>query len=102
MVVKETEMRQVEVLKKIVCDKCKKEFTDDLELQEFHHVSFRGGFNSVFGDGVCVRADICQNCWFEMIKGFAIIGEDDCFQPEDLTDIPFNGYDRDLMDMMKG
>lgn len=52
----------------IVCDKCKKEFSDLLELQEFHHIRFTGGYGSAFGDGMNVECDICQSCLHEMIK----------------------------------
>jgi hypothetical protein len=56
----------------ITCDKCKKTFDvnksdDQMEIQEFHHVGFVGGFSSVFGDGIGVKCDICQRCLKEMI-----------------------------------
>lgn len=47
----------------VVCDVCKREFApDDLEAEEFHHVQFTGGYESVFGDGTRVECDICQHC----------------------------------------
>lgn len=62
-IVKETE--------KIICDVCKKEFLYNneniMEIQEFHHINFRGGFESVFGDDVEVRLDICQHCLKEKL-----------------------------------
>lgn len=62
----------------LICDKCKKEYLcdssdDTLEIQEFLHINFVGGYVSVFGDGSRVSADICQHCLHEMIKDFANI-----------------------------
>jgi len=28
----------------IVCDMCKTEYTDEMELQEFHFINFTGGY----------------------------------------------------------
>jgi len=54
------------------CDKCKKTYTVEdvggLETQEFHHIMFKGGYGSVFGDGARVDCDLCQHCLYEMIK----------------------------------
>ena len=57
---------------RLVCDKCGNKFNiDDYnESQEFHRINFEGGYGSVFGDGVNVKADICQHCLLEMIKDF--------------------------------
>lgn len=59
----------------IVCDKCKKEYRADdaWEIQEFHRISFTGGYSSVFGDMVNVECDICQHCLKEMIGEIATI-----------------------------
>ena len=46
----------------IVCDMCKTEYTDEMELQEFHFINFTGGYGSVFGDGNKIEIDICQHC----------------------------------------
>ncbi len=52
----------------VICDVCKREFTaHDLETQEFHHVQFTGGYESVFGDGTQVECDICQHCLKQLI-----------------------------------
>jgi hypothetical protein len=58
------------VLSSITCDKCGKEYDVDdvLELQEFLHINFVGGYGSVFGDGYRIECDICQYCLKEMIK----------------------------------
>jgi len=54
------------------CDKCGKEYDaiDDMfECQEFHHISFTGGYGSVFGDDSDIECDICQHCLKKMIDG---------------------------------
>ena len=54
-------------IRSVVCDICQKEFESDMELQEFHYIDFIGGYGSVFGDGSCIRCDICQYCLKELI-----------------------------------
>jgi len=56
----------------IVCDKCGIEVFDDnpMEIQEFHHINFVGGYGSVFGDGAWVRCDLCQSCLMELIGDY--------------------------------
>ena len=63
--------KQVALVTGWTCDKCKKEYDieDYMEIQEFHHISFFGGFGSVFGDETHVECDICQHCLKEMIGG---------------------------------
>ena len=65
-----TEEQEVPV--SLICDRCKKEISieDDMELQEWHHIDFVGGYYSVFGDGVIVQANICQDCLLELIGNF--------------------------------
>lgn len=57
----------------VTCDLCGKKYTDILELGEFHHINFKGGYNSIFGDiGLDmgrVECDICQHCLYNLIKG---------------------------------
>ena len=65
---------------KIICDICKKEYDADEnwdEVQEFHHINFTGGYNSIFGDGTRVECDICQYCLKNMIEKYATLSEDD-------------------------
>jgi hypothetical protein len=60
--------RTTEEISSVKCDKCGKEYdAGDFEVQEFHHISFCGGYASVFGDGTQVECDICQHCLYEMI-----------------------------------
>jgi DNA-directed RNA polymerase subunit RPC12/RpoP len=59
-----------------ICDKCKKEFipeVDVFEIQEFHHIRFEGGYDSIFGDESIVKCDLCQHCLYELIGLFADI-----------------------------
>ena len=67
---KEQEVVERKPVKK-KCDKCGREWTnegdDAFEWQEFHHIRFRGGYGSVFGDEVDVESDICQYCLYEAI-----------------------------------
>ncbi len=75
----ETEMVEVEsrTIKSVICDKCGREFTDTLDLQEFHFIQFIGGYSSAFGDGSSVECQICQNCLYDMIKDiYRIIKEE--------------------------
>lgn len=69
MIIYETKVVTKEVKTPIAkqCDRCKKEYTDIFETQEFHHILFEGGYASVFGDETEVECDICQHCLKEMI-----------------------------------
>jgi hypothetical protein len=57
----------------IICDRCKKEYTDPLEIQEFQSFDFTGGYGSVFGDMNKVECDLCQYCLNELIGPIARI-----------------------------
>lgn len=62
----------------ITCDKCKKKFDieeDVMEVQEFHHINFTGGYGSAFGDMEHILCNICQDCLYELIKDFYRIEE---------------------------
>ncbi len=62
----------------ITCDKCGKTFIigeNDLEIQEFQHISFCGGYGSVFGDMNDVECDICQHCLKAMIGDIVRVNE---------------------------
>ncbi len=67
-------MRKVEVSKKpcgcvisvdtvsVQCDCCKKEYTNDLDIQEFTYIKDTGGFHSAIGDCVYYECDLCSEC----------------------------------------
>ena len=70
MIKTKEETRQVYVVDKVVCNKCKKELdplNDMMEYQEMLHIDFIGGFESVFGDENHLSADFCQNCVKEIL-----------------------------------
>jgi len=69
-----------EILLGYKCDICGMECTEesqgmnyDLELQEFHHIGFYGGYSSVFGDCNHITCDICQKCLHKMIIRFCSV-----------------------------
>ncbi len=57
----------------VICDICGKEYFSDnqIELQEFLHIKFTGGYASVFGDMNKVECDVCQHCLIKFIGKFA-------------------------------
>jgi hypothetical protein len=61
--VKETQKQFVS----IICDKCKKEEFNIMEIQEWFHYNFIGGYNSIFGDMDEYDIDLCQQCMKELI-----------------------------------
>jgi hypothetical protein len=63
-------------VKAIVCDCCKTEYRDDFELQEFLHFLNKGGYSSIFGDGVIVRLDLCQYCVKKLLGEYLYNEED--------------------------
>ncbi len=64
-------LKEETILESITCDICGKTYNKDdiMELQEFHHIHFTGGYGSVFGDDSYIECDICQHCLHDMIKG---------------------------------
>jgi ribosomal protein L31 len=66
------EIKKVDEISSLTCDICKKEFPYDsehaLDIQEFHHIYFTGGYGSKFGDSCNIKIDICDNCLYEMFK----------------------------------
>lgn len=59
-----------EVFDKFICDKCKNEITDPMELQESYSIKFIGGYNSIFGDSSEIECDLCQHCLHSLIQDF--------------------------------
>jgi hypothetical protein len=53
------------VLDAVSCNKCGKKCspeTDVMDWQEWLHIHFVGGYDSIFGDGDEYEADFCQQC----------------------------------------
>jgi len=46
----------------IICDCCKKEYADGMDIQEFIHIQDTGGYNSAIGDCVEYECDLCSEC----------------------------------------
>ena len=57
---------EVKELESITCDKCKNDYTNIMEIQEFLSINLTGGYASVFGDGATIEMDICQYCLKEI------------------------------------
>lgn len=74
-------IKTFEVPEYITCDRCKNSYStdpytdDSMEVQEFHHIRFTGGFSSVFGDSVPIECDLCQHCLLELIGTFYRVPE---------------------------
>ena len=61
----------------ILCDCCKKEFDNDMDLQEFLCHYNTGGYGSVFGDGAVMSLEICQDCVKKLLGEFIQFHNDD-------------------------
>ena len=75
MIKTKTELVEKEDIKVVSkqCDICRDDYDiekDIFECQEFHHIRFTGGYDSIFGDGTSVECDICQHCLHSMIKDY--------------------------------
>ena len=68
----------------VTCSKCRRVITpaEWIDWQEVYTISFTGGYGSVFGDGVTVRVDLCQQCLFDLVDGFYEVEEE--VDPEDM------------------
>lgn len=75
------EIKEVEVEKfvGITCSVCKTFYGADdvMEIQEFYHIHFTGGYASVFGDMSEIRCNICQKCLKKMIGDYVEEVEDE-------------------------
>jgi len=70
MIKYKTKMEKVPVFDKFICDKCKQEVVNEMELQETYTIAFTGGYSSIFGDMETVECDLCQECLQELIGDF--------------------------------
>jgi hypothetical protein len=65
-------------LQKIICDCCKKEFTDIFEIQEFISIEKDTGYGSIFGDDSLLLLDLCQHCVKKLLEPYIkIVYHDD-------------------------
>ena len=58
----ETKTVDAEYMVSVTCDCCKNEFSDVLDIQEFHLIDETGGYNSAVGDEVRYQCDLCSGC----------------------------------------
>ena len=77
MITYKTELVEQQQFDRFICDKCKVEIDNDMELQETHSINFTGGYNSVFGDMNTVRCDLCQHCLKALIGEFCVYNADE-------------------------
>lgn len=54
----------------VACDVCGTVYDSEMDIQEFHHIDFTGGYTSVFGDMTRIKCDICQRCLKGMIVDY--------------------------------
>jgi len=73
-------VQSIEITKKlssVICDCCKKEYDDDMDLQEFLSYYNTGGYSSVFGDGAVMSLDLCQDCVKKLLGEFIQFHKED-------------------------
>jgi len=57
----------------VICNKCGRETSDEMERYEYFHVDEPGGYNNwVIGDQCVVEFDLCQYCLAELIDSLII------------------------------
>lgn len=57
----------------VVCDRCKGEVRDSIELGEVLHILLHAGFGSEWGDGNIVECDLCDACAHALLGAFAAV-----------------------------
>ena len=55
----------------VVCDCCKADIRDDIDLHEVIHARLRAGYGSAWGDGNIVEVDLCDACGHRLLKPYA-------------------------------
>ncbi|MFM0469639.1 hypothetical protein [Paraburkholderia strydomiana] len=68
------------------CDRCGRRMTPgdpDSEWHERVSIAYRGGFDSIFGDGRAIRIDLCQHCVRDTLGSWLKVesGNDDNINP---------------------
>lgn len=57
----------------VVCDRCKGEVRDSIELGEVLHIRLHAGLGSEWGDGNIVECDLCDACGHALLGAFAAV-----------------------------
>lgn len=68
-----------------VCDRCGREMRSELHDSEWEErlaITFRAGYNSIFGDGNLVECDLCQHCVKDLLEKYLRVTHDDPFDPK--------------------
>ena len=55
----------------VVCDRCKAEVRDSIELGEVLHIRLHAGLGSIWRDGNKVEADLCDSCGHQTLAQYA-------------------------------
>lgn len=76
MITYKKEMVEQQLIDKVICDRCKQEVVDVMEIQEMCGIRFVGGYSSVFGDMCSVSCDLCQQCLKDLIGDFCVYEEE--------------------------
>jgi len=64
--------KEEKVIDSVICDRCNKEFSDVVELQEFLFIKRFCGFGSIFWDEKFTEVDLCQKCQERLFGDFII------------------------------
>ena len=61
-----------EYIVKLKCNKYQREYdqNDTIDWQEFFIYNGMGGYGSVFTDSCPYELDLCQNCFYELVKDY--------------------------------
>lgn len=70
MWIKKKVVKEVETIDGFICNKCKKEVTNEIDWQEGLYWINHAGYNSVFGDGNTVSIHLCQECVKELLGDY--------------------------------
>ena len=67
-----TVRKKEKYIDKLECNKCHKEITqnDWIEWQEFFTYNGMMEYGSIFGDSCPYELDLCQNCFYELVKDY--------------------------------
>jgi len=76
MEILKTEKRDIIVIEAYVCNSCKKRIDDLMEMQEMMRWRTVCGYGSIFGDGVKLSMDLCQDCIKKHLGDFITIEEE--------------------------
>lgn len=76
-----------------VCDRCKGEIRDAIELGEVLHIRLHAGFGSEWGDGNIVECDLCDTCGHALLSSFAaVMPSAECYRGHVATGLDLRGF----------